>query len=190
LKAEALSGAIVEAVHGESDVHFGNVIETHLLGEELAGQAVHVLVCATLPGGIRMSEEEVGMKLLDDSLVLRELFPIVACESVNAGCKWRKQGDHGVRDGLCGLEWDMGDQRKARGALVDGNERLFLTDADGQVDLPVTEAFAVVDNRRSQLDLVLVGDSAASLMPPIALPSCILAGARCDAACHPARLSV
>ena len=39
-----------------------------------------------------MSEEEVAIKLLGDSLVLRELFSIVARERVNAGCKKRQRG--------------------------------------------------------------------------------------------------
>jgi hypothetical protein len=35
-----------------------------------------------------------------------------------------------------------------RDALAEGDVRLILTGTDGQVGRPVTETFAVVDNRR------------------------------------------
>lgn len=52
---------MVETVHGEGDVPFGDGIETHLFWEELSDEAVHVLVGATLPGGVGMGKEEMGV---------------------------------------------------------------------------------------------------------------------------------
>lgn len=43
-----------------------------------------------------MSEEEVGTELFGDPFMLSELLPVVGCQRVNAGCKRRQQGDHGI----------------------------------------------------------------------------------------------
>ena len=59
-EAEALSGAMVKAIHGMSDVLLGDGIKATFLWEELSDQSVHVLVGTTLPGSVRMREEEVS----------------------------------------------------------------------------------------------------------------------------------
>ncbi len=62
-EAEAFSGTVIEAMHGEGNLVKDNGIEAHFLLEELANQAVHILVRAALPGSIGMSEEEVCVAL-------------------------------------------------------------------------------------------------------------------------------
>ena len=57
-EAETFSGAMVEAVHGEGNVPFGDRIETRVLGEELADEVILVLVGAMLPGGVGMGKKE------------------------------------------------------------------------------------------------------------------------------------
>ena len=66
-EAEAFSGSVVEAVHSEGDVLGRDGVEAHLFREELADQAVHILISPALPGGIGMSEEEVGIEFLGDA---------------------------------------------------------------------------------------------------------------------------
>ena len=95
-EAEAFSGAVIEAVGDESDVLVGDVVESHLLGEELADEPVHVFISATLPGCVRMREVEIGSQFLGDTLVLRELLTVVRRQGVNVGRKRRQHGDHGV----------------------------------------------------------------------------------------------
>ena len=58
-ETEAFSGAMIEAVHGKSDVLTGDGIETQFLRKELPDEPAHVLVGPTLPGNIGMGEEEV-----------------------------------------------------------------------------------------------------------------------------------
>ena len=48
-EVEAFSGSVIEAVHGEGDLVRGNGIKAHLVREELANQAVHILVRAAFP---------------------------------------------------------------------------------------------------------------------------------------------
>ena len=48
-ETEAFSGAVVEAMHGMSDVIFGDRVKAHLLGKELPDQATHVFVGSPLP---------------------------------------------------------------------------------------------------------------------------------------------
>ncbi len=69
-EAEAFSGAVIEAVGDESDVLVGDVVESHLLGEELADEPVHVFIGATLPGCVRMREVEIGSQFLGDRQVV------------------------------------------------------------------------------------------------------------------------
>jgi hypothetical protein len=81
---EAFSRTVIEAVHRESDLVRRNGIEAHLLREELANQAVHVLVRAAFPGSIGMSEEEVCVESCSDTLML-ELRAVVSRQRVNTG---------------------------------------------------------------------------------------------------------
>lgn len=166
-EAEAFSWSVIEAVHGEGDVLGSDGVETHLLREELADQAIHVLVCTTLPGGIRMSEEEVGIEFVGDSLVPSKLLPIAGRQRVNASRKRRQQRYHGIQDRLCGLERNMGDQRVARRALVNRDEGLFLTGADDQVRLPVAKALAAVDDGWALFNRDLVGNRATPFAPSV-----------------------
>ena len=71
-ESEAFSGAMVEVVHGEGDILLGDGIEGHLLGEELADEAVHVFIGATLPGGVGMGKEEISIEFASNPLVLGE----------------------------------------------------------------------------------------------------------------------
>lgn len=92
LEAEALSGSMVEAVHGQDDVLFRDGIETHVFWEELADENVHVLVGATFPGGVGMGKEEIRIGFQSDAFVLGELLAVVGRQRMNAGRGRRKQG--------------------------------------------------------------------------------------------------
>ena len=81
---EAFSGAVIELMHGQFDIVFGDEFEGHFLWKKLANQSVHVLVGTALPRGIRMGKEEVRIKLVCDTLVLGELPTVVSREGMNA----------------------------------------------------------------------------------------------------------
>lgn len=174
-EAEALSGSMVEVMHGDRDVLFGNGIEAHFLWEEFADEAVHVLVGAPFPGRIGVSEEKISIEFLGDSLVLGELSAVVCRQRMDASRKRRQQGNQGVRDGLRGLERDVGEQRVARRTLVHCDEGLLLSGANDQVRLPVTETLAATDDRWTFVDRDLVGNRAASITTSIALLAELLA---------------
>lgn len=122
-EAEAFSGSVVEVVHSDKDFLFCDEIEVHFLREELADEAVHVLVGAPLPRGVGMSEEEVGTEFLGNPLVLDEFSAVVSCQRMHAVRKRRQQGNHVVRDSLRGLERDVGEQRIARRTLIQPKKR-------------------------------------------------------------------
>ncbi len=82
---------MIEAVHGKGDVLCGDGIEAHFLWEELADEAVHILVGASLPRGVGMSEEETGIEFLGDSPVLGELLAIVGRQGMDAAHKGLEQ---------------------------------------------------------------------------------------------------
>ena len=49
---------MIQSMHGEFDVLLGDFPEGHFLWEELADQAIHVLVGAALPGNIGMGDPD------------------------------------------------------------------------------------------------------------------------------------
>lgn len=174
-EAEAFSGSVVEVVHGDKDFFFCDEIEAHFLWEELADQAVHVLVGAPLPGGVRMGEEEVSTEFIGNSLVLGKFSAVVSRQRMHAGRKGRQQGNHGIRDSLCGLERDVGEQRIARHTLVHRDKGLLLSGTDDQVCLPVAKALAAIDDDWAFIDRDLVGYRATSVTTAITLLAELLA---------------
>ena len=88
-EAETLSGSVIEAVDGELDVLSSNDLEAHVLGEELADQAIHILIGAALPGRVRMGEEEVCPEARSDTLMLGEFPAVVGGQGMHAGSKRR-----------------------------------------------------------------------------------------------------
>ena len=105
--AEAFSGTMVEAMHGEGDVLVRDAIERHRFREELADESVPVLVGTTLPGALRVGKVEVSTESLGNALVLGELLAIVRRPCVHIVRKRRPQRNHGVGDRLGGLERHM-----------------------------------------------------------------------------------
>lgn len=169
---------MIEVVHGKGGVLGGDGFEAHLFREELTDEAVHVFVGAAFPGGIGMSEVEVGAERLGNPFMLSELLAVIGRQRMNAGRKGRQQGNHRVRDGLRGLARDMGDQGIARLALVERNECLPMVRADDQITFPVAETFAAIDDGRTLLNRHLIGNGAAPLANPVALPTRFLAAQR------------
>ena len=122
-----------------------------------------------------MSEEEVSIEFLGDSLVLGELSAVVSRQRMDTGRKRRQQRNHGVRDGLRGLARDVGEQRVARRTLVHRDESLLLSGANDQVRLPIAKAVAVADDSWAFVDRDLVWNRAASITPSITLFAELLA---------------
>jgi hypothetical protein len=48
LEPKALSGTVIEAIHGKRDVPLRDAIECHFLWEELSNQIVHILIRTAL----------------------------------------------------------------------------------------------------------------------------------------------
>ena len=174
-EAEAFSGAVIEAVHSEGDLVRSDGVEAHFLREELANQAVHILVRTALPGSIGMSEEEGCIEFFGDTLMLGKLLAVVSRQRVNTGGKRRQQGDHGVRNSLRCLERNMSNQGVAGCAFVDRDQCLLLSGADDQIRLPIAEAATLGHDGRAQIDGDLIGDGAASLTDAITLSPDLLA---------------
>lgn len=126
-----------------------------------------------------MSKEEVGTELFGDPFMLSERLPVVGCQRmwrpraicVNAGCKRRQQGDHGIRDRLRCLLRHMGNQRIARGAFIERDKCLLLTRADHQIAFPVAEAATFSHDGWAQIDGHLIGDRTASFATAITFPA-------------------
>lgn len=118
-EAEAFSGLVIQSLHGEYDVLLGDFPEGHFLWEELADQAIHVLVGAALPGSIGVSKVAVGPEFAGNALVLCELPAVVGRQGMNAFSERPQQRDHRIRDCPRRLERHMSDQRVAGLAFIE-----------------------------------------------------------------------
>lgn len=166
---------MVESMHGEVNLTRGDGIETQFLRKELSNEAVHVLVCTTLPRGIGMGEEEIGIERSGDPLMAGKLSAIVSRQRMHTGRERRQQGDHGIRDGIGSLGRHMGDQGIARLAFIERNESLLMAGANNQIGFPVAEATARINNSRAPINRHLVGDGATPVATAIAFPTHLLA---------------
>ncbi len=82
---------MVKAIHGMSDVLLGDGIKATFLWEELSDQSVHVLVGTTLPGSVRMREEEVSAERPGNPLVLCKLLAVIGRQRMDTVRKRRQQ---------------------------------------------------------------------------------------------------
>ena len=90
-EAEAFSGVVIESMHGEGNLTWGDGIEAQVPRKELSDYAVHVLVGATLARGIGVSEEEVGIEGTCDPLIAGNLSAIVGRQRMHTGRESRHQ---------------------------------------------------------------------------------------------------
>lgn len=74
---------MVQCVLHFSDLGFFDCLEVRSLREEASDLAVDVLVGASLPGRIWISEKEAGPEFCRDVLVLSELAAVVSGDGVN-----------------------------------------------------------------------------------------------------------
>lgn len=155
---------MVESMHGEGDLLRGDGIEAKLPGEELADEAVHVLVSSAFPGGVGVGEEEAGIKCSGDALVLGELFAVVGGQRMDASGKGLEQADHGIGDDIGSLGRNVGDQGVTGFSFIERDQGLLVAGTDDQIGFPIAEPLAAIDDGRALLDRDLVGDSA----PPVA----------------------
>ena len=75
-------------------------VPIHSFREEHTNEAIHVLVGATLPGGIGVSEEEVRSQRFSDPFVLGQLLTVIGRQRVNASRERRQQRGHCIGDVL------------------------------------------------------------------------------------------
>ena len=71
-------------MHGEGKLIMGNGIEVHLLREELANQAVHILVRAALPGSIGMNVQNEDLIYNQRKVILKIFLIIISV--ILSGC--------------------------------------------------------------------------------------------------------
>lgn len=105
-------------------------IEAQLFRKELSNEAVHVLVGATLPRGIGMGEQEVGVESPGYAFMLGKPLAIISRQGMNAGRGGLQHGDDRARDNSSRLGRDMRDQGVVRFAFVDRNESLLMAGAE------------------------------------------------------------
>ncbi len=143
---------MIKSFHGEADLLRLDGIEAAFLGEVLAHQPIGVLVGATLPGSIGMSEVEVGVELAGDGLVVGEFLAVVGSQGMHKGLEWSEQARDRLADEVGGFVLNLGQQGIAALALNERNERLAMVGANDRVALPMAYASARLDRGRPALN--------------------------------------
>ena len=113
--------------------------EPRPFGEELAQQAVGVLICAPLPGGMRMGKIDPHLGLLGEEAMLTHFGSLVVGEGAT---KLSRQRPQFAREGLPHRGRVLGLQRhqqgKPRGPLHQGPKCRGIGMAHEQVALPMS----------------------------------------------------
>ena len=81
--AEDLPGAVVKALLDPAQLRVGDRAEIKLARQVLANETVGVFVAATLPGGVRIGEVEVGLQCAGNELMFGKLLAVVAGQRVH-----------------------------------------------------------------------------------------------------------
>ena len=77
MEVENLTRAVVEQVLDMGELLMADLAEVHALGQELAHQAVGVLVGAALPRAVWVAEEDVDLQVGAQGFVQRHLRALV-----------------------------------------------------------------------------------------------------------------
>ena len=77
LEAKTLAGTVVKTVVDELNITVGEGGKISFFREVLTDEAVGIFVSASLPGGIGIGKEEVGVETVGDCLVTTELKAVV-----------------------------------------------------------------------------------------------------------------
>jgi hypothetical protein len=170
-KSEGFSRTMIEFIHCDSDLRWGNGIEVKFFGEELSDEPVHVFVSATFPRGVRMGKEVAGIELGGDTLMAGKLFSVVGCNRVNRGCKRRQQRDDRVSNRRRFFARNVGNQCVARTPFVKRYQGLFVTYTNNQVSFPVTESLSSGYDVRTQINGNLIRDCAATITTTVPFSS-------------------
>ena len=74
---KSFSGAVIQSLHSDVDLLLCDVGEIPMFREVLSYQSISVLVSATFPRSIGVSEKEVGSEFLADGFMACEFSAIV-----------------------------------------------------------------------------------------------------------------
>lgn len=164
-----LSGAIVQQKQGLLDLGWCHGIEVGALGEELAQQAVGVLVDPSLPGRIGCREVRLGLESSCDFLVLDEFSSVIEGERLHLVRQGRQQSDDGLLNRRRRILRHGGTEREQGFALDHGDQRTLPISAHERVTFPVSDSPLACHDRRACLNRSAIGDAGCPSSRPIAL---------------------
>jgi len=134
-------------------------LEVGALGEELAQQAVGVLVDPPLPGRIRRREVRRGLERGRHLLVLHEFGPVIEGQRLHLVRYGREESDDSLLNRLRRFLWYRGTEREQGFALHHGHQRTRAIPAYERVAFPVPDPPLVRHDGRAGLNGRPIGNA-------------------------------
>ena len=158
-EAERLSGPCVEFHLGLLELILGDGMKRLSFWEVLSDEAVGIFIEASFPGGVRMSEEELGLEFLSDALVEGELFAVVRCECEDEMAVRPEGLNDRVSDQISFGCFDMSQDEHFGFPFHHGNQSSLPSFPEDGVQFPVSDSRFLVNDRRPLVDADGVLDS-------------------------------
>ena len=121
-----------------------------------------------------MGEIEVRIQLFADLLVSGEFPPVVGSNRMHPSLVWLEQASGCFYHCLGGLPLHLANQRVSRLSLDQADDGLPVVLADDGICLPVADTTSSIDDSRTLLNGLAVGDDAAPICLAITLPALLL----------------
>lgn len=161
---------MIQAVHDGNQFLLAHQSQIAVFEEKLADEPVGVFVHSPLPGSIRMSKVDRGVKSPSHLGVLTKFSAIVIRDRMHRSLVWPKALGHRRPDRGSGLVRNALEHRILRAAFDQGHESSSMAMPDHGITLPVTNSLAIGHYRRTLVNGDLVRHLPAATVHAIALP--------------------
>ena len=121
-----------------------------------------------------MGEIEIRIQLFADLLVSGEFPPVVGSNRMHPSLVWLEQAGGCFYHCLSGLPFHLANQRVSRLSLDQAGDGLPVILADEGICLPVADTTSSIDDSRTLLNGLAVGNDAAPIRLTITLPALLL----------------
>src|SRR4030043_1680247 len=166
---------MVQTFHDVVQFKVSDRCKITLFRNVLSDQAIHVFVCSSFPGGIRMSKKEIDLQFMCYPFMFSKLLAIISSDSMQAVRYWQEQVNHGMAHLVGSALFNFGQQSEARFTGYQGDNPLMMSFANDRVYFPIADPLALFDNHRSFFNAHSVWQLTTPVIAAIAFPSFFLA---------------
>jgi hypothetical protein len=175
-EAEAAPRTVVELGGDGGALALSERAEVGAFAEVLAQEPIGVFIGAAFPGVMGSGEVDYGVEAFFEGFVHVELGTVISRDGMD-GMRFVAQDGGGARQGLLRPDArELADAHESAFAFDHGDRGWLAAAVDG-VDLPVTDAGALIDDRRSVANHAFAGEATAAVLAGVAFPASFIGAA-------------